>query len=234
MTPERTAPAPRVLCHLSACPRGLLSPERDVVTRPGVTRRGWFNSSPSRTFAVTSPRERLAARRPCHPSSPHETGRGPLMTALPWGPSAESVAGPEETPGVRAGTGLTCGEDDVPRDQPVLHDGELRELDPLHPGDGLVPAAPVELDVVRGVAICRERRAGTWRQEASASRRHTRPRGAASTTEGAARPPPRRRCPTSRPRKGQQGADARARASPPSSALDPAGAAQRGGVGGGL
>lgn len=48
----------------------------------------------------------------------------------------------------------TCGKDDVPGNQFVVDDGELRELDPRHPRHGGVSSFPVELDVVRGVSIC--------------------------------------------------------------------------------
>lgn len=49
---------------------------------------------------------------------------------------------------------LTCGEHDVPWHQLVVDDGELRQLDPRHPGYGRLASFPVELDVVCGVAIC--------------------------------------------------------------------------------
>ena len=45
----------------------------------------------------------------------------------------------------------------------MFHDGELRELDPLHSGDRLIATAPVKFDVVCGVAVCQEREAGTGR-----------------------------------------------------------------------
>lgn len=98
---------------------------------------------------------------------------------------------------MRAGAGLTCGKDDIPGDQAMLHDGELRELDPLHPGDRLVPTAPVEFDVVRGVAVCQERDAGTWRREATSSCLPARPEGRRQRTEGTARPLPGGAGPTS-------------------------------------
>lgn len=47
----------------------------------------------------------------------------------------------------------TCGEDHVLGDEIVAHDVELGQLDALHPGDGVVAAAPVELNVIRCVAI---------------------------------------------------------------------------------
>lgn len=64
--------------------------------------------------------------------------------------------------GQRVDTGVTCGEDNIPGDQTVLHNGELWELNPFHTSDSLVPAAPVKFNVVRGVAIYQEREAGTW------------------------------------------------------------------------
>lgn len=48
---------------------------------------------------------------------------------------------------------ITCGEDDILGNELMIHNGELRKLDLVHPGDSVVSASPVELDVIRGVAI---------------------------------------------------------------------------------
>lgn len=53
---------------------------------------------------------------------------------------------------------FTCGKYYVFGDQFVVDDGELRQLDARHPRHGSLASFPVELDVVRGVAICRRRR----------------------------------------------------------------------------
>lgn len=55
----------------------------------------------------------------------------------------------------RGGDGRTCGKDHVLRDEFVVNDGELRQLDFIDPWHGTVPSPPVELDVICGVAICR-------------------------------------------------------------------------------
>jgi hypothetical protein len=41
----------------------------------------------------------------------------------------------------------------------VLHDGELRELNPFYASNSFVPATPVKFNVIRGVAIYQEREA---------------------------------------------------------------------------
>lgn len=61
----------------------------------------------------------------------------------------------------RGDTRLTCGKDDIPGDQTMLHNGELWELNPLHASHSLIAPAPVKLDVICGVAICQETEAGT-------------------------------------------------------------------------
>lgn len=61
-------------------------------------------------------------------------------------------------------TGLTCGKDDIPRDQTMLHNRELRELNPLHSSDSLIAAAPVKFNVICGIAVCQEREVGTWQK----------------------------------------------------------------------
>lgn len=65
----------------------------------------------------------------------------------------------------RDGTGVslnpTCGKDDVPGNQFVVDDGELRELDPRHPRHRGLSSLPVELDVVRGVSVCEQGDGGT-------------------------------------------------------------------------
>lgn len=58
-------------------------------------------------------------------------------------------------------TRLTCGKDDIPGDQTMLHNGELWEFNPLHASHSLIAPAPVKLDVICGVAICQETEAGT-------------------------------------------------------------------------
>lgn len=67
--------------------------------------------------------------------------------------------GPEKLQGVsfrrELQAKLACGEDHVPGDQLVVHDGELRELDARHPGHGGVASLPVELDVIRRVTVCK-------------------------------------------------------------------------------
>lgn len=49
---------------------------------------------------------------------------------------------------------ITSGEDNVPGNQFIIYDGKLGELDASHSGHSCVAPFPVELDVVRGVAIC--------------------------------------------------------------------------------
>lgn len=52
--------------------------------------------------------------------------------------------------------GLTGGEDHFPADQPLLDDGELGQLQHLHPRDGGVVPLPEEDDVIHRVTICGE------------------------------------------------------------------------------
>lgn len=47
----------------------------------------------------------------------------------------------------------TGGEDHVLGDELVVHDGELRQLYPVHTGHGAVSASPVKFDIVCGVAV---------------------------------------------------------------------------------
>lgn len=53
---------------------------------------------------------------------------------------------------------LACGKDNILRHQSVLHNGELRKLNPFHTSDCIIPTSPVELYVVSCVAICRQSR----------------------------------------------------------------------------
>lgn len=48
---------------------------------------------------------------------------------------------------------FTCGEDDVLRDELMIHDGELGQFDLVHSRHGVVSAPPVKLDVICGVTI---------------------------------------------------------------------------------
>lgn len=59
---------------------------------------------------------------------------------------------------------LTCGKNDIPWNQTMLHNGELWELNPLHSCDSLITTTPVKFNVICGVAICQEKEAGTWRK----------------------------------------------------------------------
>lgn len=49
----------------------------------------------------------------------------------------------------------------------MLHNGELWKLNPFHSGNSLVTTTPVKFNVVRGVAICREREAWSWQKGSS-------------------------------------------------------------------
>lgn len=51
---------------------------------------------------------------------------------------------------------ITCGEDHVLRDEFVIHDGELGQFDLVHPRHGVVTSPPVELNVIRSVAVWKE------------------------------------------------------------------------------
>lgn len=48
---------------------------------------------------------------------------------------------------------VTCGEDDILGDELMIHDGELRQLDLVHPRHSIVSSSPVELDVICSVTI---------------------------------------------------------------------------------
>lgn len=53
---------------------------------------------------------------------------------------------------------LACGKDNILWHQSIFHDGELRQLNPLHASDCVISTSPVELYVVGCVAICRQSR----------------------------------------------------------------------------
>lgn len=51
----------------------------------------------------------------------------------------------------------TCREDHLLGDEFIIYNGELGELDLRHPGDCVIIAAPVKLDVVSCVSICKRK-----------------------------------------------------------------------------
>lgn len=51
----------------------------------------------------------------------------------------------------------TCGKHYVLRDELVVHDGELWQLDALHSRHSSISSSPVKLNIVGGVAICMDR-----------------------------------------------------------------------------
>lgn len=62
-------------------------------------------------------------------------------------------------------TELTCGKHSFSGQSLVVDDGELRQLDVLHPSDGtcITSSLPVELNVISGVSVCGGRRTGADR-----------------------------------------------------------------------
>lgn len=52
----------------------------------------------------------------------------------------------------------TCGEDHLLGDEFIIYNGELRKLDLRHPGDCVIITAPVKLNVIRCISICKRKR----------------------------------------------------------------------------
>lgn len=48
---------------------------------------------------------------------------------------------------------ITCGEDNVLRDELMIHNGELGQFNLIHPGHSIVSSSPVELDVICSITI---------------------------------------------------------------------------------